>query len=128
MPESQAALLRETLAEAHTALAAGTKLRVLFSAHGLPEKIVRAGDPYQEQVETSVRAILAAQHEPRQIVLFRRRIAQTCLRRRDARGARGHVTGGDPVVIFQLEHIERRRRFAEGLPRFVSHEDAAVDL
>lgn len=33
--------------------------RILFSAHGLPEKIVQAGDPYQWQVEQSVAAILA---------------------------------------------------------------------
>ena len=25
--------------------------RVLFSAHGLPEKTIRAGDPYRSQVE-----------------------------------------------------------------------------
>jgi len=33
--------------------------RVLFSAHGLPKKIVDAGDPYQAQVEQSVAAVLA---------------------------------------------------------------------
>ncbi|NQU69651.1 MAG: ferrochelatase [Rhodospirillales bacterium] len=33
--------------------------RVLFSAHGLPEKFVQAGDPYQQQVEMTVAAILA---------------------------------------------------------------------
>jgi ferrochelatase len=32
--------------------------RVLFSAHGLPEKTVRKGDPYQWQVEQTVRAIV----------------------------------------------------------------------
>lgn len=31
---------------------------VLFSAHGLPEKIIEKGDPYQKQVEASVAAIL----------------------------------------------------------------------
>lgn len=34
------------------------KPRILFSAHGLPEKIIRAGDPYQEQVEKSVENIV----------------------------------------------------------------------
>ena len=34
------------------------KPRVLFSAHGLPKKIVEAGDPYQIQVEQSVAAVL----------------------------------------------------------------------
>jgi ferrochelatase len=33
-------------------------LRVLFSAHGLPEKIVRAGDPYPNQVMVTTRAVL----------------------------------------------------------------------
>jgi ferrochelatase len=32
-------------------------VRLLFSAHGLPEKIVRAGDPYQAQVEATARAV-----------------------------------------------------------------------
>ena len=34
------------------------KPRVLFSAHGLPEKIVAAGDPYQWQVEQSTAAVV----------------------------------------------------------------------
>jgi protoporphyrin/coproporphyrin ferrochelatase len=33
------------------------KPRVLFSAHGLPEKVIAGGDPYQWQVERSVSAI-----------------------------------------------------------------------
>ncbi len=40
------------------------KLRVLFSAHGLPETIVRAGDPYQFQIERTVAAVLAAWDQP----------------------------------------------------------------
>ncbi len=32
--------------------------RLLFSAHGLPEKIIKRGDPYQSQVEASTQAIL----------------------------------------------------------------------
>ncbi|MGB0719881.1 MAG: ferrochelatase [Bdellovibrionales bacterium] len=34
--------------------------RVLFSAHGLPEKIVKDGDPYQWQCEQSAQAIVEA--------------------------------------------------------------------
>ncbi len=34
--------------------------RVLFSAHGLPKKIVERGDPYQWQVERSAAAVVAA--------------------------------------------------------------------
>jgi len=33
------------------------KPRVLFSAHGLPEKIIASGDPYQWQIERTVAAI-----------------------------------------------------------------------
>ncbi len=33
------------------------KPRILFSAHGLPEKIVKAGDPYQNQCEQTVEAL-----------------------------------------------------------------------
>ncbi len=35
-------------------------VRVLFSAHGLPKKIVTGGDPYQWQVEQSTRAVVDA--------------------------------------------------------------------
>jgi len=38
---------------------AGKNTRVLFTAHGLPEKIVKAGDPYQWQVEQTVKGILS---------------------------------------------------------------------
>lgn len=34
------------------------KPRILFSAHGLPEKIIKRGDPYQAQVEASTEAIV----------------------------------------------------------------------
>ena len=35
-------------------------LRVLFSAHGLPKKIVDAGDPYQWQIEQTAAAVVQA--------------------------------------------------------------------
>lgn len=34
-------------------------VRLLFSAHGLPQKVVDAGDPYQAQVEATAAAIVA---------------------------------------------------------------------
>lgn len=34
------------------------KIRVLFSAHGLPERVIRDGDPYQYQCERSARRII----------------------------------------------------------------------
>jgi ferrochelatase len=48
-------LLKEGLAQAGN----GPK-RVLFSAHGLPERVIKAGDPYQSQVEQTARAIADA--------------------------------------------------------------------
>jgi protoporphyrin/coproporphyrin ferrochelatase len=33
---------------------------LLFSAHGLPEKVIKSGDPYQSQVEAGVKAIMAS--------------------------------------------------------------------
>ena len=35
------------------------RARVLFSAHGLPKRVVAAGDPYQWQVERTVAAVVA---------------------------------------------------------------------
>ncbi|MDI7775824.1 ferrochelatase [Asticcacaulis sp. EMRT-3] len=40
-------------------LSAPENYRILFSAHGLPETIVKRGDPYSEQVEASVARIMA---------------------------------------------------------------------
>jgi ferrochelatase len=59
-----AALLRLSWEEARASLPRGTRLRLLFSAHGLPESIVRSGDPYQFQVERTVAAVLRAWTPP----------------------------------------------------------------
>jgi protoporphyrin/coproporphyrin ferrochelatase len=48
----------ERLREALRGLGHARPPRVLFSAHGLPKKIVAQGDPYQWQVEQSVAAVL----------------------------------------------------------------------
>ena len=52
--EAQAAGIRAALEEA-----GDRPVRVLFSAHGIPEKLVAKGDPYQEQVEATVAAVVA---------------------------------------------------------------------
>ena len=39
-------------------------VRLLFSAHGLPEKIVKAGDPYPREVATTAAALLRALAQP----------------------------------------------------------------
>ncbi|KJV41379.1 ferrochelatase [Brevundimonas sp. KM4] len=54
--EAQAKAIGEKLDEA-----VGQPVRVLFSAHGIPETLVTGkGDPYQEQIETTVAAVVAA--------------------------------------------------------------------
>ncbi len=55
--EATAAILSRSLRAARAELG-NAALRVLFSAHGLPDSIVRAGDPYQMQVERTVAAVL----------------------------------------------------------------------
>ena len=57
--EAQAEGIRAKLSEAardHP----GRPMRVLFSAHGIPEKLVAKGDPYQEQIEGTVAAVAEA--------------------------------------------------------------------
>jgi len=44
---------------AETAAGLEGPYRLLFSAHGLPEKIVSAGDPYQRQIEATAAAVAA---------------------------------------------------------------------
>jgi ferrochelatase len=51
-----ASLVRRSLAD----LPSDKPPRILFSAHGLPKKVVASGDPYQWQVEESVAAVVRA--------------------------------------------------------------------
>ena len=53
-------LLRTAYDAARAQLEPSIRLRVLFSAHGLPEAIVRQGDPYQWQIEQTVACVLSA--------------------------------------------------------------------
>lgn len=50
--------------EAIARLPDGVPYRILFSAHGLPKKIVEAGDPYASQVERTSAAALARLANP----------------------------------------------------------------
>ncbi|MCW5729589.1 MAG: ferrochelatase [Alphaproteobacteria bacterium] len=54
--EAQAALIRPALAAA----SAKGRPRLLFSAHGLPQKVVDGGDPYQWQVERTAAKVADA--------------------------------------------------------------------
>ena len=41
----------------------GNKIKLLLSAHGLPEKIIKSGDPYQEHVEKTAKKLINALEE-----------------------------------------------------------------
>jgi protoporphyrin/coproporphyrin ferrochelatase len=54
--EAVARLIREALEETDRSV----PLRLLFSAHGLPKRVVARGDPYQSQVELTVAEVVEA--------------------------------------------------------------------
>jgi ferrochelatase len=58
------ALLQTAYELACAQLDPSIRLRVLFSAHGLPEVIIRRGDPYQWQIEQTVASVLARWKQP----------------------------------------------------------------
>ncbi len=47
-----------SIVRTHHAVGAPGPLRLLFSAHGLPEKVIKAGDPYQKQIEQTAAAVI----------------------------------------------------------------------
>ena len=55
-----AAIIQTAYNEARASLDPSVPLRILFSAHGLPESIVKRGDPYQSQIEQTAAAVIAA--------------------------------------------------------------------
>lgn len=44
---------------AYAAAGRPAKVRLLFSAHGLPQKVIDAGDPYEQQIEATAAAVAA---------------------------------------------------------------------
>jgi len=68
-----AGLIRPQLVEA----SAAGRPRLLLSAHGLPKKIVAAGDPYQRQVEetaSALRQALAAAPDHEAVICYQSRV------------------------------------------------------
>jgi len=61
-----AGLIRPAIEEAAKLFSSAAAPRVLFSAHGLPKKIVAKGDPYQWQVERTAAALVRALAPPDQ--------------------------------------------------------------
>jgi ferrochelatase len=70
-----ARLLQTACDAARAELAPATQMRVLFSAHGLPEKIVQRGDPYQWQIEQTVAHVVANCGDglPEQVICYQSR-------------------------------------------------------
>jgi protoporphyrin/coproporphyrin ferrochelatase len=104
-----AALIRQSLAQ----IPAGMACRVLFSAHGLPKKIVAAGDPYQFQVEATVAALRAALEVPAldSVICYQSRVGplEWLGPATDAEIARAGAAGIALVVVpvaFVSEHSE----------------------
>ena len=58
-PTAQGLVEAHARAISQTWLKAGRpdNVRLLFSAHGLPEKVIKGGDPYQAQVEATAQAV-----------------------------------------------------------------------
>lgn len=71
-----ARMVQEAYDKARAELPPEVPLRILFSAHGLPESIIKAGDPYQWQVESSVAAVIGHLDIPNldSIVCFQSRV------------------------------------------------------
>jgi len=104
-----AALIRQGLAE----IPAGIACRVLFSAHGLPKKVVAGGDPYQFQVEATVAALRAALNLPAldSVICYQSRVGplEWLDPATDAEIARAGAAGIALVVVpiaFVSEHSE----------------------
>jgi len=109
--------------------------RVLFSAHGLPKRMVAAGDPYQWQVEKTVAAVVAALAVPAldHTICYQSRVGplEWIGPATDAEIARCGREGRAAVVVpvaFVSEHSEtlveldiEYKKLAEesGVPRYV---------
>jgi len=101
--------IRAALAE----MGEGQPVRVLFSAHGLPEKVVAAGDPYQWQVERTVDAVLASVGRPGldHVICYQSRVGPLAWigPSTDAEIARAGADGAAAIVVpiaFVSEHSE----------------------
>jgi ferrochelatase len=90
----------------------GRPFRLLFSAHGLPEKVIAAGDPYQRQVEATAAAVAQALGgELDWQVCYQSRvgplawIGPSTIQCIDAAGAEGLGVVLSPIA-FVSEHVE----------------------
>lgn len=114
------AVAEMTVAAWHDAASAGQP-RILFSAHGLPKKVVEAGDPYQWQIEQSAAAIAAdvtrrLGEEPDWLVSYQSRV--------------GPLEWIQPYTDVEIERAGREQRPLVVVPvAFVSeHSETLVEL
>ncbi len=103
--------LREVYEKAE--LETGLRPRILFSAHGLPEDIVKEGDPYQWQCEKSAEDIArgAGLDNPDWRICYQSRVGpKKWLRPSTEEELHAAAKDGVPVVIlphaFTQEHVE----------------------
>jgi protoporphyrin/coproporphyrin ferrochelatase len=108
---ANAANMREVYEKAM--LETGQKPRLLFSAHGLPEDIVKDGDPYQAQCEKSAEEIVIATgiENPDWQICYQSRVGpKKWLSPSTEDALKKAATDGVPVVIlphaFTQEHVE----------------------
>ena len=110
--------ITKPLARALDETPAGDPVRVLFSAHGLPERIVAAGDPYRWQVERTMAAVLAALNRPGldAVLCFQSRV--------------GPLAWLKPATDEEIRHAGAERRSLIVVPiAFVSeHSETLVEL
>jgi ferrochelatase len=102
---------------------------LVFSAHGLPLSVIAAGDPYQQQIEATVRGVMARGGWPNPHALcYQSRVSpgkwleptlEGTLRKLAARGAKGVLV---IPISFVTDHVEtlseiniEARRLAENL-------------
>jgi ferrochelatase len=109
-------------------------VRLLLSAHGLPLKIVRAGDPYPQEIETTAAALVRSLARPEldSVVCYQSRVGPLAWLG-PATDAEIRRAGGDGVAVvvapisFVSEHSEtlveldrdyRRLAAASGVPAY----------
>jgi protoporphyrin/coproporphyrin ferrochelatase len=68
------AAVSELLEQATARTRNGVSYRVLFSAHGLPKRVIDSGDPYQWQVERTVQAILTSRPVADHVICYQSRV------------------------------------------------------
>ena len=89
-----------------------TRVECLFSAHGLPQKFVRAGDPYEQQIRATYEAIRAQLGWPHTTLCYQSRVGplewlrpytDDVIRQKAAAGAKQILVY---PIAFVSDHIE----------------------